>query len=282
MIEQIMRVYADSSEDMRQTQRIQTAHRLKMIKAWGIQEGDRVLEIGCGQGDTTVALAFSVGETGFVHGVDIASESYGLPETLGQARARIQSSEIGNQVQMDFEFDITRDEALFAENQFDCVVLSHCLWYFSSFDELVNILSKARKYAKRLCLAEWDPRITQPGQLGHFKAATIQAICESFKQSSHSNIRTMFYPAEIEKGVRESGWEIEQIQSVLSPDLQDGAWEVWAAIHQYPQEIENLTEIPRKLKNLLMAQIEELGAEKVFMPMSVFCLSARQQEKQGA
>lgn len=274
MIERIMSVYADGSEDMRKNQSIQTAHRLKLIEAWGIQEGDHVLEIGCGQGDTTVALAFSVGETGFVYGVDIASENYGAPETLGQARARIQNSEIGNRVQMDFDFDIARDE-LFDEGQFDCVVLSHCLWYFASFDELVNILSKVRKYAKRLCLAEWDPRITESGQLGHFKAATIQAICESFKQGSHANIRTMFYPAEIEKAVQESGWKITQTKCIQSPDLQDGAWEVWAAVNLYPEEIKLLADMPQRLKCLLMAQIGELRTEKALMPMSVFCLSAQ-------
>ena len=148
MIERIMSVYADGSEDMRKNQSIQTAHRLKLIEAWGIQEGDHVLEIGCGQGDTTVALAFSVGETGFVHGVDIAPGSYGAPETLEQARERIRNSSIGGRVQIDFDFDITRDGQSFAKKQFDCVVLSHCLWYFSSFDELVSILSEARKYIR--------------------------------------------------------------------------------------------------------------------------------------
>lgn len=152
MIDRIINVYADGDEDMRQTQRIQTAHRLKLIEAWGIQEGDHVLEIGCGQGDTTVALAFSVGETGFVHGVDIAPGSYGAPETLEQARERIRNSSIGGRVQIDFDFDITRDGQSFAKKQFDCVVLSHCLWYFSSFDELVSILSEARKYAKSCVL----------------------------------------------------------------------------------------------------------------------------------
>ena len=36
------------------------------------QEGDRVLDIGCGLGDTTVRLANLVGRTGRVHGVDVA------------------------------------------------------------------------------------------------------------------------------------------------------------------------------------------------------------------
>ncbi|HXE99300.1 MAG TPA: class I SAM-dependent methyltransferase [Solirubrobacterales bacterium] len=36
------------------------------------QEGDRVLDIGCGLGDTTVRLAALVGASGHAHGVDVA------------------------------------------------------------------------------------------------------------------------------------------------------------------------------------------------------------------
>jgi ubiquinone/menaquinone biosynthesis C-methylase UbiE len=64
-------------------QRVQTEHRVKLAQFWGIKEGSRVLEIGCGQGDTTAVLSHLVGETGFVHGVDIASPDYGSHITLG-------------------------------------------------------------------------------------------------------------------------------------------------------------------------------------------------------
>ena len=72
-----------------QEQKIQTYHRLKLIRFWRIPPGARVLEIGCGQGDTLAALCFAVGENGFVHGVDLASSGYGSPETLGQAKDRL-------------------------------------------------------------------------------------------------------------------------------------------------------------------------------------------------
>jgi ubiquinone/menaquinone biosynthesis C-methylase UbiE len=53
------------------------------------QEGDRVLDIGCGLGDTTVRLAQLVG-AGHVHGVDIAER---MIETAAQEAAH---TEIGN------------------------------------------------------------------------------------------------------------------------------------------------------------------------------------------
>lgn len=71
-------------EDNAAIQYIQTEHRLKLGLFWGIKEGSRVLEIGCGQGDTTAVLAHLVGENGYVHGVDIAPEDYGAPLTVGK------------------------------------------------------------------------------------------------------------------------------------------------------------------------------------------------------
>lgn len=59
-----------SNKEMSDIQKIQTEHRLKLAEFWNIKEGDRVLEVGCGQGDTTVVLAHVVGEKGFVQGIE--------------------------------------------------------------------------------------------------------------------------------------------------------------------------------------------------------------------
>ena len=57
----------------------QMQHRLDLIQFWGIKEGDKVLEIGCGQGDCTLALAHTIGESGHVTALDPASLDYGEP-----------------------------------------------------------------------------------------------------------------------------------------------------------------------------------------------------------
>lgn len=44
----------------------QMSHRIKIVEFWGIAPGSRILELGCGQGDTTVALAHAVGPTGHI------------------------------------------------------------------------------------------------------------------------------------------------------------------------------------------------------------------------
>jgi tRNA G46 methylase TrmB len=65
----------------------QTQHRLNLLAAWfgsleaakNALEGKTVIEIGCGQGDMTVALAWAVGSTGKVYAIDPAPLDYGSP-----------------------------------------------------------------------------------------------------------------------------------------------------------------------------------------------------------
>lgn len=289
LLEQIMNAYSqvtgsslsesEKSQGIVSIQHIQTAHRLKLIAAWKIEKGARILEIGCGQGDTTLALAYAAGENGFVHGIDIAPPDYGAPVSLGKSREILKQTPAGNRIQMDFSYNFLLDPPIFPEKSFDYVVLSHSLWYLASDTELVRILQKARKFAGKLCIAEWCPEITLPEQLPHYKAASIQAMIGCYKEDNDANIRTMLYPSEIKAAVTNSGWKITNSDTIYSPDLQDGFWEVDGTVHVYAQDIDAL-KMPGKLKKLLHAQVNELQSilqetkREDIRPMPVFYLTA--------
>lgn len=70
------------SEGAADTQIGQTLERIDLVSRWGIKEGDRVLEIGCGQGDMTAVLATAVGENGRVTALDPAPLDYGEYQAL--------------------------------------------------------------------------------------------------------------------------------------------------------------------------------------------------------
>jgi predicted methyltransferase len=57
----------------------QTLHRLVLMQHWNIPTGSKVLELGCGQGDCTTAIAHAVGYQGSVVAVDPAELDYGTP-----------------------------------------------------------------------------------------------------------------------------------------------------------------------------------------------------------
>lgn len=259
-------------------QRIQTEHRLKLAEFWGITKGSSVLEIGCGQGDTTAVLAYMIGESGLVQGIDIASPDYGSPITLGEAYEHLKKSVIGNQITIDFGVDILSDKVNYADNSFDFIVLSHCSWYLESNEELTNIMNKVRKWGKQLCFAEWDLRVQYPEQLPHFTAALIQAQCECFKENSLSNIRTLFTLSDIRNIAENTGWDVKDEISIYSSELQDGKWEIDMTLEEYPLELAGLTIMPPKLQNLIKTELsllQEAVKQGNTKPMSTFALIAR-------
>lgn len=258
-------------------QRIQTAHRLKLAEFWGIRKGDRILEIGCGQGDTTAVLAYLTGESGFVHGIDIASPHYGAPLTLGAAAERLTQSPLGGRIQIDFETDMLSPLMDFEENSFDIIVLSHCSWYFESAEQLGAVLQKARAWGHRLCFAEWDPRITHPEQYPHLLAVLVQAQYEVFKKNSSSNVRTLFTPGQIKGIAEQSGWSVSGEKTVYSPQLQDGHWEVDMTLQSYHSELTDIEKAPSKLVTLIQSEIYLLQEAKLthgIKPLSTFALRA--------
>lgn len=257
---------------MKDIQSVQTEHRLKLAEFWGIREGSRVLEIGCGQGDTTAVLAFLVGDKGFVHGLDIAPPSYGSPITVGDAAEYLMKSMLGKQIRMEFELDVLAAEVDFPENSFDYVVLSHCSWYLKSADELQALLEKTKKWAKQLCFAEWDPRLQTIEQYPHFLAVHIQAQYECFKENSFSNVRTLFTPNDISAIAESTGWTINDEQSISSAKLQDGKWEVDMTFSVYQTELEGIVHMPLKLKELIKSEVNLLE-EAVKKTPSIHSLS---------
>ncbi len=249
-------------------------HRLRLADFWKIYYGSRVLEIGCGQGETTAVLAYATGDDGFVYAVDLANENYGSPENLGTARERLMSSHIGDRVNIDLGVNILSPSFDFEQNSFGYVVLSHCLWYLSSQEELRDILFKVRKWASRICIAEWDPRPTTFGQYQHFMAADIQAICESYHISDHFNIKTMFYPHEIENALCATGWDVTSTGSIDAYDVQDALWEIDIVKDLFPQKISVNKDMPPKLRRLLLSQIYSIGDAQAAEPLPVFAATA--------
>lgn len=259
-------------------QKVQTEHRIKLVESMDIKEGDKVLEIGCGQGDTTAVLAHYVGDTGHVHGIDIASPTYGSPITVGESTRYLLDSELGSRISIDFEVDILTKDILIEEG-YDVIVLSHCSWYFNSQEELLEVFKKIKKYGKKLCFAESNVSIVDMKQYAHLLAVMIQAQLEIFKKGSISNIRTLFTKNDIVELMKKSCWNVIQTESVYTKDLQDGKWEVDYVLNNVIDEVDKIDEIPIKMKNLLKSQyamLENYKKEGMLSPLASFVLIAEQ------
>lgn len=276
-MEQIIEEILTCMPSSNKIQKVQTQHRLTLAETWEIKKGSKILEIGCGQGDTTAVLAYLTGENGLVHGIDIASADYGAPLTLGESVTFLQHSALGSRIKIDFETDILTDPHRFPDNYFDYIVLSHSSWYLRSFEELAKMLKMLRKWGKQLCFAEWDTSINSVEQYPHFLAVLIQAQYEAFKKNSMANVRTLFTPEDIRKLAKDAGWQVIKEQSIHSPDLQDADWEVHMTLADYQEELAAI-EMPEKLRYLIESEVHLLKAsiEKIKLsPMSTYTFIAK-------
>lgn len=202
----------------------------------------------------TAVLAEVVGPNGHVTAVDIAERDYGAPLTLGQATDLLKASEIGSRIDFHFEFDVLAAE--FENDTFDYVVLAHSTWYFANAETLQATLAKVRSWAKRLCLAEWDLAPKSIDQLGHLLAVLFQGQVEAFKETSLANVRTPLSKTKLIEIANKAGWSITSDTLVDSEEMQDGDWEIQAAL---AGSLQDGVILPPKLQKLIESEIDILN-----------------------
>ncbi|MGE5265400.1 MAG: class I SAM-dependent methyltransferase [Acidobacteriota bacterium] len=100
-----------------------------------IREGDRVLEIGCGTGETLLQIAEATGSSGRVHGLDLS------PRMLARASARLARSNLFKQVTFE-----NADATLlpFRDGYFDAIFMSFVLELFDT-PEIPTVLHECRR-----------------------------------------------------------------------------------------------------------------------------------------
>ncbi|KAH8602310.1 S-adenosyl-L-methionine-dependent methyltransferase [Bisporella sp. PMI_857] len=241
-------------------------HRLQLIDLWGITPGSRILEIGCGQGDCTTALADAVGENGHVDALDPGAPDYGAPYTLAQAHAHLQAGPLGPRITFHNTDPVTYLSSLPPSFEpYDYVVLSHCIWYFESPGTLSTIISSLAGRTRYLCLAEWSLRASTPSTLPHVITALLLASVEAKRNIPGSgNIRTILSPAQIFQAVRDTG-KFESRKEKLGASgeaLKDGYWEVSDTLREREKVLDELKKegVGEKEIGALVAMYESVQA----------------------
>jgi SAM-dependent methyltransferase len=242
-----------SSADSPGQQLRQTRFRLALVNDWQIAEGARVLEIGCGQGDTTAVLADALGSRGRVIAVDLADPGYGAPVTVGDSAQHLSNGPLGSRIKFRYGFDVLDPENAFPDDAFDAIVLAHCTWYFGSLEQLRETLRQIRAWAPRLYLSEWDLEPRSVEQTAHLLAVLIQGQIEAFKRESSANVRTPYSREALRALLEETGWRVASETLLDASELDDAAWEIDACLGDALPEIDGLA-LPDRLRTLLLSQ----------------------------
>ena len=252
----------------------QLLHRLNILRSWfgeevlssssNMLEDSNFLEIGCGQGDMTVTLAYYAKR---VLAVDPAPLDYGSPMTLGQAQAMIsQDKFVGDKIEW-----VNRDPIEYLKDlveEVDFVVLAHSIFYMASQDYLLELLRSLSQFfggkETRLLVAEWGMRASVPAAEAHVLAARAQAT----NPKSDGNVRTLVLPEQIKELAEMADWKMEKEVWIETPDVADGKWEVGLARTMAREE----KSIDAEARDFLEMErvVGELGGIERVMSMDVW------------
>ena len=211
------------------TSKAQLRHRMRLVEMWDPQQGDCILDVGCGQGGSTEVLAAAVGEKGKVLGIDMAGLEYGAPKTIREAHALTKDSPLGDRIEFRLSTDLLDCDVDFPDGHFDMAVFALSSWHMASSDVLSRLFARVRPWAKRLGYAEWDLRPQNVNQIPHVIAALLQVHFRTvWPGSPPGDIYSLVLPEQARAMAEAAGWRILREDTTdISNDLEDGRmWEI--------------------------------------------------------
>lgn len=127
-----------------------------------VGSGQRVLEVGCGCGGTTLEIAQAVGARGRVVAVDVSAPM------LSRARERVAAAGLADRVEWRCE---DAQIAPFAEGAFDCVFSRFGVMFFADPPAAFTNLRRALRPGGRLVFVCWQARERNPWMTAPARAA---------------------------------------------------------------------------------------------------------------
>lgn len=124
----------------------------QLLHALGVQPGQTVCDLGCGNGFYSLPLARLVGQTGKVYAVDIQ------PEMLAMLKRRAKQSKIGNIVAVRG----TVTDPRLPRGKFDLILMVDVYHELSHPEEMMRQVRAALRPGGRIALAEFraeDPKV---------------------------------------------------------------------------------------------------------------------------
>lgn len=207
-------------------------HRLALIKAWNVAPGQRLLDIGCGQGESALVLAMAVGPSGHVTGIDDAAPDYGSPFNVSESHQHIAKSSLGPRITF-----LRTDGSSLPQSPsapYDAAVLCHSLWYFPSRERVLSLFhALATARIPRLYLAEYSFQASDASQRPHILAAQAIALLVDCRKSRDPgadctvhNVRVSLDQAFVLKAARDAGFTVRR-QGTVTPeeDYMEGHFE---------------------------------------------------------
>ena len=124
------------------------AHGDEALRLYPPQQGERVLDLGCGFGDTTAAIAATVGPDGSAHGVDVAERFI----ELAQSEAEQSGTE-------NLTFEAIDVQTAKFEPEFDLAFSRFGTMFFAAPVPALRNVRDALVPGGRLCMVVWRRKL---------------------------------------------------------------------------------------------------------------------------
>jgi ubiquinone/menaquinone biosynthesis C-methylase UbiE len=146
------------------------AHGETAMKLHPPEAGDRVLDIGCGFGDTTQVLAGMVGEQGDALGVDVS------PRFIESSRAEAEAAGASN-----VSFEVADVEVTEFEQRFDYAFSRMGVMFFANPVPALRNVQQALVPGGRLCAVVWRNKLEN--EWAHRAEAVVERFVEEPEES---------------------------------------------------------------------------------------------------
>lgn len=252
-----------------------TQHSAAVFPDLPVYQGDRVLDVGCGFGDTAIQLANRVGPTGHVTGVDCC-DAFLHDAQIAAAEAGVEN----------LDFLRADAERMLPEGQYDFVFARFGTMFFANPVAGLRNMRKALRPGGRMVHIVWRERADNPW-LSMAKDVVMQFLpapgdgaqtCGPgpFSMANLSSVRAMMQSA----GYEDIAFRRVDAPVLVGRDIQDAiafqlaigpAGEVFREAGDLAEE--RRPDIEAALAEAIRAQ--KTGADGIVMPSSSWVISAR-------
>ena len=175
--------------------------KLEICQFFGIKEGWKILDVGCGSGGTSIAAASLVGPTGEVIAVDPSKlqinrctmiiEKTGFDEII--------ETRIADVLELDFP-----------DNFFDMVLLLYTPQFLGYTKDLKNVIEKTGRWTTRIGIADHTPI---PAEISEFNYLLYNWFSNDLARASTGK-RTdrLYHPGELRRALHATGWTLTREQ----------------------------------------------------------------------
>jgi SAM-dependent methyltransferase len=177
------------------------AHNERLRAATGIRAGERVLDVGCGAGQTTreAARAAAPGE---VVGIDVS------PPALDRARELTAAEHLDNVSYVEGDAQTHR----FAPDRFDVAISRFGVMFFADPATAFANIARALRVGGRIVLLVWQPREANP-----WDGAIDRAIGTAEAASDDLDPFSLGDPTETERILARAGFDEIRFEAVDEP-----------------------------------------------------------------